>query len=436
MTQVSQGALLMSVSALAVAALLFSTTSAHAQTSAGASQQAPVDTSVSEVVVTAQKRSENINRVGMSITAATAETLNKLGVMDARDLSKVVPGFTFTESSLNTPVYTIRGVGYYETSLAATPAVTVYVDQIPLTYPQMTRNAAFDLERVEVLKGPQGTLFGQNSTGGAVNYIAAKPTDTPHAGVTLTGGRFAEFDASGYASGPIAPNLTGRIAVSHEQRDDWQYSYTRPGDTRGQEDITQGRILLDWKPVERLSFELNVNGWVDRSDSQAAQLVAHTPNFFPEPAFAAYPLAPANARAADWTPSLSKQRHDQFYQGSLRTDYSLTDRIKLTSLTSYSDLREDAPTDGDGTSLSLDDAVIVGRIKSFNQELRVQGDMGHTRWVVGADYSHDTIDERQDYDFRTVRRRSTRSPRNRIGSPSFPTSGRQRSPGSPISNRI
>ena len=88
-------------------------------------EQAPpaAEQGVADIIVTAQKRSENVNRVGISITAATADTLRNLGISDARDLGKLVPGFTYTESSLNSPVYTIRGVGYYETSLAATPAV-------------------------------------------------------------------------------------------------------------------------------------------------------------------------------------------------------------------------------------------------------------------------------------------------------------------------
>ena len=124
-------------------------------------------------------------------------------------------------------------------------------------------------------------------------------------------------------------------------------------------------------------------------------MIGRTASFPPLPAFAAYPLAPANARAADWSPSFPKARNDRFYQGSLRTDLDIGDSLKLTSLTSYSDLRIDSPTDGDGTSLALDDARIVGRIKSFNQELRLQGDMGGTRWVLGGDYSHDTISERQ-----------------------------------------
>jgi iron complex outermembrane receptor protein len=96
----------------------------------------------------------------------------------------------------------LRGVGFYETTLAAYPDVSVYVDQVPLPFPVLTSNVGLDLERVEVLKGPQGILFGQNSTGGAINYIAAKPTDTFASGLDLSVGRFNEDRIEGYVSGP------------------------------------------------------------------------------------------------------------------------------------------------------------------------------------------------------------------------------------------
>src|SRR3546814_19756724 len=90
--------------------------------------------------------------------------------------SDLVPGLTFSQTANDTPVYTLRGVGFFESTLADYPDVSVYLDQVPLPFPKLTSLTAFDLDRLEVLKGPQGTLFGQHSNGGAINYIAAKPT--------------------------------------------------------------------------------------------------------------------------------------------------------------------------------------------------------------------------------------------------------------------
>ncbi|MEO7915758.1 MAG: TonB-dependent receptor plug domain-containing protein, partial [Novosphingobium sp.] len=137
-----------------------------------AAEQANDDPAAGEIVVTAQKRTQSINSVGMTITAATSEQLEARGVKSVDDLVKIVPGMTAQPSPYSTPVYTIRGVGLFENSLAAAPAITTYVDEVPVPFPTMTTGTTLDLERVEVLKGPQGTLFGQNSTGGAINFIA------------------------------------------------------------------------------------------------------------------------------------------------------------------------------------------------------------------------------------------------------------------------
>src|SRR6266481_4396702 len=137
------------------------------------------------IIVTAEKRRESINDVPMSISAITGDQLEQRGINSAADLQKVVSGFRYSEGNNGTPVYSIRGVGFNETSLGALPNVPVYVDEVPIAFPIMTRGVALDLERVEVLKGPQGTLFGRSATGGAINYIAAKPTSTFESAITV-----------------------------------------------------------------------------------------------------------------------------------------------------------------------------------------------------------------------------------------------------------
>jgi iron complex outermembrane recepter protein len=133
-----------------------------------------------EITVTASKREETASRVGLTIAALSDDALEKANVSSVEDLTRLVPGLTYTRSAYSTPVYTLRGVGFYDTSLGASPAVSVYVDQVPLAFPALTSHGVgLDMERLEVLKGPQGILFGENSTGGAINYIANKPTSSP-----------------------------------------------------------------------------------------------------------------------------------------------------------------------------------------------------------------------------------------------------------------
>jgi outer membrane receptor protein involved in Fe transport len=182
-----------------------------------------------EVVVTAQRRKERLSDVGMTVASVDGELLNERRIDTAADLTQVVSALSVAENADGTPVYTLRGVGFNSTSLGAQPTVSIYQDEAPLPYGPMTQGPLFDLERVEVLKGPQGTLYGQNSTGGAINYIAAKPTDHFSTGVNASIGRFATFQGQGFVSGPLTEGLTalcrhyslGRLAVQlHAQRFD------------------------------------------------------------------------------------------------------------------------------------------------------------------------------------------------------------------------
>src|SRR5690606_13370525 len=151
------------------------------------------------------------------------------------------------------------GIGFYDSTLAAPPTVAVYTDEVPLPYSAMTKAAALDVARVEVLKGPQGTLFGQNTTGGAINYVAARPTDSFAAGMDATFGRFSTFDVQGFVSGPVASNMRARLSLRTIQGGDWQKSFTRH-DSLGAQNMTQGRLLLDWDVSDKLSVTVNVNG--------------------------------------------------------------------------------------------------------------------------------------------------------------------------------
>lgn len=356
---------------------------------------------VGEIIVTAQKRSERINDVPLSITAATGAELAKVGVTDTSQLVKVVPGFTYQLSPYGTPVYGLRGISFFDTSGIAQPAVSVYVDQVPLPLSILTRGASLDIERVEVLKGPQGTLFGENATGGAVNYIAAKPTDRFSVGADALYGRFNQAEIGGYVSGPIGSTLSVRVAARTEQRGDWQDSTTRD-DSAGHRNFSEGRILLDWKPSSDVHFELNVNGWKDRSDTQVAQFKRFAPQVarpasptnptggYP-PAYAAltnYPAAPDNARAADWDRAFDLRRDDSFYQVALRGEWTVAPELTLTSLSSYIHFRGKTPSDPDGTSYLDVQNVQVDKVDILSQELRASYDTGPLKILAGGYYQH------------------------------------------------
>ncbi|UXC93825.1 TonB-dependent receptor (plasmid) [Sphingobium sp. RSMS] len=375
------------------------TESGQAAGGAGAAQSAS-EAEVGEIIVTAQKRAQSVNDVGLSITAVSGDVLASRGVSDPTELTKLVSGFNYNETATGSPVYSIRGVGYQDSSIASSPAVTVYVDEVPIPYSGGTLGAALDIERVEVLKGPQGTLFGGNATGGAINYIAAKPSDQLTAGVNWEFGRFATSNLTGFVGGPVADTLSIRVSGRWLKSGSWQRSYTRD-DKIGEQDQLYGRINADWRPIDKLKVQLSVNGWRDHSESQAGQLIAiqpALPGVPVDPGLTAYPLAPEKARAADWDPGRNYRHRDSYKQASGRLDYEVSDDLTLTSISSYQVYKRRSPNDLDATSRPLAFQVSSGKIKTFFQELRASMTVAGTGNVtVGANYQYDKIDELNQY---------------------------------------
>lgn len=368
-------------------------TPASAQTAPAPSDNDSEQAQVTEIIVTAQKRQESANTVPMSITAVSASDLATVGVSQPRDLVKVSTSFNYTDSYVGSPIYTLRGVGFSDISLGGRPTVSIYVDEAPIPFAIETRGASLDLERVEVLKGPQGTLFGQNATGGAINYIAAKPTKSFAAGFDATYGRFNAWELNGFVSGPLSDTLSARIAVDHTGMDGWQRSYTS-GARNGRGNFTNGRLSLAWEPSSSFKGSLTVSAFTDRSDVQAGQAIEIAPTIPAAagfiPGLLTYPLAPANARAADFTTGLNYGRDNNYFQANLRLETKLSDSLTLISLTSYSRFRERQLQDIDGTALQNISQDTDGRIDSFSQEIRLAADVGTKgHLVIGADYSHD-----------------------------------------------
>lgn len=378
---------------LAIAALL----SGAQLTPALAAPPGPQEeVSPGEIIVTAQKREQTLSDVPMSVTALNGEQLAMRGITSVESLAKVTPGLSYVESGNGVPVYSLRGVGFFDNALGARPTVSVYQDEVPLPFLSMAQGAALDLARVEVLKGPQGTLFGQNATGGAINYIAAKPTQDFSAGMTFGYSRFNTIDANGYVSGQLAPGVGFRASGRVLHGGDWQRSVTRDA-SLGQKRFYQGRLLLDLQPGERTTIRLVATGFRDKSDTQAAQLqqlIVQVPAFAANvPLIFTFPKAPGDNRAADWDAGRDYGRNSRFYQFSARAEHELSDALRVTSLTAYAHMKVHHLVDQDGMPVTASLNDISGQLSSFYQELRLSGEAGPAQFVVGGNYQRDKTDE-------------------------------------------
>ncbi len=399
-------------------------------------------TAIEEIIVTAQKREQSINDVGMSIDVASGEKLADLGITDAKDLGKVVSGFNANSNYYGSTVYTIRGVGFQDTALASANTVSASIDEMPIPFAAMTAGAILDLQRVEALKGPQGTLFGQNSTGGAINFIANKPTQEFEAGIGLQYGRFEEVDVSGFVSGPVSDTLSYRIAARSITSEGHQKSYTgglglgpdpiwvannktyEIDKTAGDKDLINGRMSLQWDPTDRFSALLTLNAWKDESDSLRPQKFG-TATLNPvntlNPLIKNYPNAPKNNRAADWGPCVNADggtpanvggfavagtgevigtadvegnpenlsnrlldgcvpaaRDNDYWSASLRLDWEVNENMTVTSLTSISEFDRFQGLEADGMIYQDYENLQRGDVEVFYQEVRLSGVIAET----------------------------------------------------------
>lgn len=410
-----------------VALAIGSSSAAHAQVAAEhQGQNADSDIVAGDIVVTANKREQNLNDVGLTIAAISGDAIEDRRIVSVQDIAAAVPGLKFAESGAGTPIYTLRGIGFNEESLGVYPSVSVYTDEVPLPFPVLALRAALDLERVEALKGPQGTLFGQNATGGAINYIAAKPTADLEYGASISYGRFNATDGNAFISGPMGDGAGFRLAVAAADSDGWQQSLTRPDDRSGGQKYISGRLTFELQPSDNLQLRATVTAWQDKSEPQAAQLIAvraQNPSAVQQAVFVA-PFGTSNPRSADWTKTsnyvtfanpvtgdfdvvskttgdLTPRSNRKFVQGALRADLDLGDFATLTSITSYLDFNQHLFSDKDGTAQAVANIGDgLADIQSFNQEMRLSNASGGAfRWVLGANYEDSQTFEDQGLTF-------------------------------------
>jgi len=171
-----------------------------------------------EIVVTARKIDESLQEIPVAVTALDGERLQRGIINDVRDLNSVVPTLNVTEVFGGQTLITMRGLGNTATNSGEDPAVVVHVDGAVIGRPEIQNMAMFDLERVEVSRGPQGTVYGRNATGGAINLVTAKPTEELDGYINLSGGNFDYAEASAAVSGPLTERILGRVAYNFIQR--------------------------------------------------------------------------------------------------------------------------------------------------------------------------------------------------------------------------
>jgi outer membrane receptor protein involved in Fe transport len=309
------------------------------------------------IEVTAQKRSQSITEIPMTISAFNSEQLTALGIEDTTDLANIIPGFNYSDTAFGPPVYTLRGVGFNESSAQATSTVGVYVDEVTIPFPIMTKAANLDLERVEVLKGPQGTLFGRNSTAGAVSYIAAKPQSDFESGVIASIGSYQSVSGEAFITGALNDNINARAAFkSVNSNEGWQESVSR-NDQLGKKDKQAARVSFDWRMSNTTQALISLSYFSDNSDTLAPQAIEYIPakaggaingsfdvfgpilNFDKNPQF--FPGNSTNIRASDWTADREPSLAHELFSISINLSHEYSDSLSLVALSGYHHFKDE-----------------------------------------------------------------------------------------------
>lgn len=375
---------------------------------------------LTSIQVTAQRKEESVLDVPMSIQAFGEDQLTDLRVNSVDDLQSVIPSFTVSQSYQGVPTYTLRGIGFNTINVSATSTVGTYVDEVAYPFPFMNSGPVFDVNRVEVLKGPQGTLFGRNTTAGLINVVTNKPSNEFEAFATADVGNFETFNYEGMINLPISDTLQFRIAARQETSDEgWQRSDTRPDEERGKIDKLGFRAALAWQPTSDIDVDLSWNGWTNQSDTIGGQAIGLTPATNPTSPFAGgaaganapgvvnYVLNnnPTSAEQSDWAPYDARagsqfgisgfggplEEDSSFNAYKLGVDWRFDNGMQLSSLTGYNELEREALLDWSGAPAAILLQDIDAEIKSFSQEFRLEGETGIADWMVGVYYSKDEI---------------------------------------------
>lgn len=297
----------------------------------------------------------------MAVTVFTGDDIREQRLGQPIDLAAQTPNLNINETFGNSITnVSIRGLGLNDYAVNNNPAAGIYIDEVYLVSPAMLGFQLFDLERVEVLKGPQGTLYGRNTTAGAMKFISRKPTEEYEGYLSADYGRYDHFILEGALGGKIAQGLTGRVAVQTSQRNDGFQLNRATGGKVGDIDRTAWRGLLNWKPSGALDILLNIHGGVDKSDTL---LVKVDNSFTPEDDGIADPYSSAAGN--------DTELDNENYGVSLTVNLDLSDALTLTSVTGYEDYERSHDEDRDGSALVHLDGLFLNDIEQVSQELRL-----------------------------------------------------------------
>ena len=357
-----------------------------------ASAAAQDATAVEEIVITARRTAESLQDAPLSVSAFSGETLERIGAQDVTDLQGAVPNMNLVQgrgSSDATNIY-IRGVGQPDALQTFDPAVGVYVDDVYFSRIRGTQFELLDLERVEVLRGPQGTLYGKNTIGGALRLVTRQADSGPYATASFTYGDYNERQVRLSGAMPVTDEfaLGGAFLVS--ARDGFVEDPSHPSRDYNDRDTVSGRLFAAWTPSE--TFRLDLAG--DWTRQRAGMTVgrAESALFTTDFALGVIVRQPAPAAGSEFdfrprtTPGLPNETPLDHWGLSATATWELNEAFTLKSITAFRDLTYDDYIDIDATQFEMGDVFVGVDQDQVSQEFQLNYDNGGRLTAVGGLY--------------------------------------------------
>ena len=370
-----------------------------------------------EILVTAQKREQNLQDVGLSVTAFSGEQIRELGFTTTTDVTNFTPGLNVTTpqaegSQVN---FILRGVGLNDFADANENPVAAYFDDVYRGAMGGLSLQLFDMARIEVLRGPQGTLYGRNTTGGLVHFISKRPTATPEGYAQVTVGEYSQLQLEGAASGALGEQVSGRLAVSTAAHDGYVKNRAPGVDNYSEADAKALRAQLLWEPSDAAGLLLQ--GHYSRNDAQVGawqhqsigyadggdgrvEIGANDINPF-------CPLGPGqdcfgyrdddgDPWAGDFDRDGRVEVESKGVSAQLR--WEIADGITLVNIAAFDRVERLQEEDTDAGPAPLLIPTFGASTDQITEELRLSGESGDSRWVVGAYYYDQRVDAQYDLD--------------------------------------
>ncbi|AZI37206.1 TonB-dependent receptor [Caenibius tardaugens NBRC 16725] len=364
---------------------------------------------LNEIIVTAQKRSQSIHDVGIAITSLSGEELQKSKATDVSAVAAQIPGVVATTSS-NLPAFTMRGIGMNDFASNFDAPIALYVDEVYRSKPYMASVPFFDIDHVEALKGPQGTTFGRNSTGGSVNFYTNAPTFTNEGAINAQIDNYGRARVDGFVNIKLSSELALRGSYYIAQGSGGPYRNLYTGKRFGGPNQFAGRIQALW---EHNNTTIRLVGYGFRDKSELTPYKAPgiynadgslCPQLFNNAilqhadACLKFPVNPGPGTEGQREPNGKRnfaadfpwKANNRALGGYLRIEQE-AGPLTITSLTSYDTFRRDQNEDSDASIFVSANTLLYSNIHQFSQELRATGQFGPLRVLVGGYYEHDSI---------------------------------------------